>query len=182
MNRLPFGEEERRRLEEWSREYDPSRRTNKKGESGNLALLCRCVWQFTCACVLWWCISETACEERVACLFGDDRRPDNSVQELLLMPFLMLVSKLSFISSCWRCCSCWWWCRSCYFLCNWCWCWTCARINTSAKKINFSFPQVSRLPPQPPPDELLLDGPQRGVLRTHLQHAHVRIRRQVVQK
>ncbi len=49
MNRLPFGEEERRRLEEWSREYDPSRRTNKKGESGNLALLCRCVWQFTCA-------------------------------------------------------------------------------------------------------------------------------------
>ena len=39
--------------------------------------------------------------------------------------------------------------------------------------------QVSRLPSQPPPDELLLDGAKRGVLRTHLQHANVRIRRQV---
>ena len=94
MNRLPFGEEERRRLEEWSREYDPSRRTNKKGESGNLALLCRCV----CGNLPVRVFFDDAFPKlpvRKEMFFGDDRRPDNSVQELFLMPFLMLVSKLS---------------------------------------------------------------------------------------
>ncbi len=39
MNKLPFGEVERKRLEEWSQEYDMSKRTAAKSEAANILLL-----------------------------------------------------------------------------------------------------------------------------------------------